>query len=160
LNRQKNSGAARNACGGAALLAPSRGQQNERADAADGAPSASIIEGFLKTVERIEKILDLGTQMLEQNKPLALHDLNHKKSHGLLELRRAIDACRSLDRSTSALTRAPLARLREKLERNLASLQTHLKAVTEIVAIITRAIQDHESDGTYSISRRARDDAR
>ncbi len=69
-----------------------------------------------------------------------------------------MSACRSLDRSVfEAETKAPLARLRKKLERNLVSLQTHLKAVSEIAAIITRAIQDHESDGTYSTSGCARD---
>ena len=40
--------------------------------------------------------------------------------------------------------RAPLERLRAKLESNLASLQTHLTAVGEIAAVIARAIQDHE----------------
>ncbi len=167
----KGSGEAKNAGGGAAPLAPIPGgqsgqQQNgymgsEHADTVDSAPSTSMIEGFLKTVERIEKVLDLETQMLEENKPFALHDFNHKKSHGLLELSRAMSACRSLDRATfEAVTKVPVARLRGKLERNLARLETHLKAVTEIAAIITRAIQDHESDGTYSVSRRARDDAR
>jgi hypothetical protein len=37
------------------------------------------------------------------------------------------------------------------LKQNLRMLQTHLNAVGEITAIIARAIQDHESDGTYSI---------
>jgi hypothetical protein len=51
--------------------------------------------------------------------------------------------------------KAPLARLRVKLESNLASLQTHLTAVAEIAAVIARAIQNHESDGTYTATRSA-----
>jgi hypothetical protein len=46
--------------------------------------------------------------------------------------------------------KAALAGLREKLQKNLAILQTHLDAVGAIAAIISRAIQEHESDGTYT----------
>jgi hypothetical protein len=46
-----------------------------------------------------------------------------------------------------------LAILRSKLERNSTILQIHLRAVQEVAAIIARAIQDAESDGTYSITK-------
>lgn len=124
-----------------------------------GAKSNPLLEAFFNSVRKLESLLDLETQLLNQNKPVALHDFNHKKSHGLLELSRAMNACRAHDRSMFDLeARAPLARLRTKLESNLASLQTHLAAVGEIAAIIARAIQDHESDGTYSLARYAKGD--
>jgi hypothetical protein len=43
-----------------------------------------------------------------------------------------------------------LAGLRVKLEKNLSLLDFHLKAVKEIAAIVARAIEEDESDGTYS----------
>jgi hypothetical protein len=43
-----------------------------------------------------------------------------------------------------------LGRLRGKLESNLAILETHMKAVQEISLLIARAIQEDDSDGTYS----------
>ncbi len=131
-------------------------QRNAIADRARG---RAMLEAFVNAIERLEGVLDQETQMLDQNMPIAFHDFNHRKSHGLLELSRAMIACRALDRSAfDAETSAPLARLRVKLESNLASLQTHLTAVGEIAAVIARAIQDHELDGTYTARRSARCD--
>ncbi|VTZ23990.1 conserved hypothetical protein [Methylocella tundrae] len=131
----------------------------ERSTLPEGEKSRPMLETFFNAVEKLESLLDLETQLLRQNKPVALHDFNHKKSYGLLELSRAMSACRAHDRSAFDFeARAPLGRLRTKLESNLASLQTHLTAVGEIAAIIARAIQDHESDGTYSIRRYTRSD--
>lgn len=125
----------------------------------DGVRSQAMLEAFVNAVERLEAVLDQETQMLDRNRPIALHDFNHRKSHGLLELSRAMIACRALDRvAFDVETSEPLARLRVKLESNLASLQMHLTAVGEIAAVISRAIQDHESDGTYTASRIARGD--
>lgn len=130
-------------------------------DLAKQAQSAVMLEAFVNAVERLERILDLETEMLKQNKPVTLHDFNHKKSYGLLELRRTMNAMRALDYCAfDGDAKAPLARLRVKLERNLAILQTHLKAVGEIAAIIARAIQDHESDGTYTADNHGEGDRR
>jgi hypothetical protein len=112
---------------------------------------AGMSEAFVTAIERIERLLDLETEMLKQHRPIVLHNFNHKKSHGLLELTRTMDALRALDNPAADFDlRAPLERLRVKLESNLAMLQMHLNAVGEIAEIIARAIQDHESDGTYS----------
>ncbi len=131
----------------------------ERDAVAEQARSRLMLEAFVNAVERLEGVLDQETQILDQNKPIALHDFNHRKSHGLLELSRAMTACSSLDRAVfDSESKVPLARLRVKLESNLASLQTHLTAVSEIAAVIARAIQDHESDGTYTARRSPRSD--
>lgn len=135
------------------------GEAAERNAITEGARPHAMLEAFINAVERLEDILEQETQMLDRNRPIALHDFNHRKSHGLLELSRAMIACRALDRVAFDFeTSAPLARLRVKLESNLASLQTHLMAVGEIAAVISRAIQDHESDGTYTARRFARGD--
>ncbi len=123
---------------------------------AEAAQSRSTLAAFLGVIEKLERVLDLETHMLNQNKPIALHDFNHQKSLGLLELSRAMSACSILDRAAfDREARAPLARLRGKLDRNLASLATHLAAVGEIASTIARAIEDHESDGTYTARRYA-----
>jgi hypothetical protein len=91
--------------------------------------------------------------MLKRHQPIALHDFNHEKSHGLLELKRTMTAMRAFDSvQFEHNAKAPLARLRLKLESNLEILQTHLTAVGAIAAIVARTIQEHESDGTYTIA--------
>jgi hypothetical protein len=113
---------------------------------------AEIIFGtFNNAIERLECLLDKETAMLVEQQPFALDEFNHKKRHGLLELSRAMDAMRELDRNLLCHDlKTPLARLRVKLQNNLAILQTHLDAVGAIAGIIARAIQEQESDGTYT----------
>jgi hypothetical protein len=110
-----------------------------------------IFDAFINAVKRLERLLDRETAMLIEHQPITLDDFNHKKRHGLLELSRAMDAMRGLDRDCLGHDpKAPLAGLRVKLQKNLMILQTHLDAVGTIAAIIARAIQEHESDGTYT----------
>jgi len=133
------------------MCAPAQALLATPDDAAKQTQAAIMTAAFLNVISRLEEILDLETEMLKQHRPIVLHDFNHKKSHGLLELSRAMDAIRALDRSSFDFdARTPLAGLRVKLESNLSMLRTHLHAVGEIAAIIARAIQDHESDGTYT----------
>ncbi len=110
-----------------------------------------MLDAFIGAVERLERTLDRETEMLRQHRQIALRDFNHAKSHGLLELKRTLAAMRAFDPTVFECdAKAPLARLRQKLEDNLTILQTHLTAIEEIAAIIARTIQDHESDGTYT----------
>jgi hypothetical protein len=110
-----------------------------------------IFDAFNNAVDRLERLLDRETAMLIEHQPIALDDFNRKKRHGLLELSRAMDAMRGLHHDFHGHDpKVPLARLRVKLQKNLMILQTHLDAVGAIAAIIGRAIQDHESDGTYT----------
>lgn len=124
------------------------------AQTGDGAPethSLVRLEAFLSTVARLERILDRETAMLKGRQIAAMHDFNHDKSYGLLELSRTMAAMRSQDPSTfEVAARASLTSLRGKLEANLAVLRMHLTAVSEVAAIIMRAIHEHESDGTYT----------
>lgn len=110
-----------------------------------------VFDALINAVERLERLLDKETTMLIEHQPVTFDDFNHKKRHGLLELSHAMDAMRGLDRDChSHDPKAPLARLRVKLQKNLVILQTHLDAVGTIAAIIARAIHEHESDGTYT----------
>jgi hypothetical protein len=110
-----------------------------------------VFNAFINTIDRLERLLDHETAMLSEHQLLAFDDFNRKKSHGLLELRRAIDAMHGLDRVDLGFDAKPvLARLRMKLQKNLMMLQTHLDAARAVAAIIARTIQEHESDGTYT----------
>ncbi|MGA3303756.1 MAG: hypothetical protein ABSC72_10770 [Methylovirgula sp.] len=115
------------------------------------APQLSIVrDGMVKTIERIISMIDLETDSLRHYRPIDLAAFNHQKSHALLELTRALRAMPrdSLDREIVAA----IVRLREKLESNLQALDVHLKAVRQVSALIARAIEDDDSDGTYTHS--------
>lgn len=103
-----------------------------------------------KTIERVANIIDLETESLRLYQPIDLVAFNHQKSHGLLELTRAVRALPPTAFDHSILQ--DLARLREKLEKNLAVLDIHLKAVRQVSTLIAQAIEDDNSDGTYSAS--------
>jgi hypothetical protein len=120
------------------------------APAADEARVAALRETFSQTVERIERLVDLETATLEQYRPVDFSEFNHRKTHALLELDRAMRALGTQARD--ARMRSELERLRDKLKRNLATLEIHLKAVRQVCSLIARAIETEESDGTYSSS--------
>jgi hypothetical protein len=106
------------------------------------------LDAFINAVERLEHIIDVETELLQAHKLVALQQFNHKKIFGLLELRRAMQA--QVGHAFDPEMENALSGLRGKLETNLCLLQMHLTAVREISSIIAQAIQDHESDGTYT----------
>jgi hypothetical protein len=110
-------------------------------------PSASV-EACLRAIERVEQVIDQETFALKQHQVGGLADFNHRKSHGLLELTRAIRALGGAAAGQSLRPR--LLSLQARLKENADTLQLHLKAVQEVSALMTRAIRDGESDGTYS----------
>jgi hypothetical protein len=132
---------------------PSPPPNSSAGAAARNQPSSNVpssaLSAFSKAVERLEQVIDLETQVLMENKPADLHEFNHRKNFGLLELTRTM---RALEGTPSEQVRILLVNLRTKLDRNRKALDTHLRAVQEISAIIAKAIRDSESDGTYSVS--------
>ena len=116
-------------------------------------PPASF-EACLRAIERVEQVVEQETLALRRRELGALADFNHRKSHGLLELTRAV---RTLGAADDARNLAlPLRNLQAKLTENSIALQMHLKAVQEVSGLMARAIRDGESDGTYSASGRFR----
>lgn len=112
---------------------------------------AGLRQAFRGTIERLEQIIDLETATLQQHVPVDLRGFNHKKSHGLLELTRAL---RTMDKvAFDQASVASLERLRGKLGKNLAVLDSHLRAVRQVSGLIARAIEDGDSDGTYSVAK-------
>jgi hypothetical protein len=105
---------------------------------------------LLKVIERLEDVIDQETAALQSRTKYDLKDFNDRKSHGLLELSRAIRFLNGAGPDETVKSR--MATLRGKLETNRAVLKMHLDAVREISTIVADAIRDAESDGTYSIS--------
>jgi hypothetical protein len=117
-------------------------------------PPAAARAAFLMTIERLEQVIDLETRELGGFKVADLREFNHRKSQALLELSRVM---RGLgDSGLGERGQAKLVRLRAKLDKNLSVLRMHLTAAQEVSAIIARAIQEADSDGTYSAAHAAK----
>jgi hypothetical protein len=101
-----------------------------------------------RAIERLGEVVDQETAALRNRVAVDLADFNNRKSQGLLDLNRALRAHDGLARDKAALER--LAGLRAKLDANRAALKTHLDAVREVATVLSDAIRDAESDGTYS----------
>jgi hypothetical protein len=108
----------------------------------------ATVGAFLRAIERVEEVIDPETHALRHGESIDLAEFNRRKSHGLLELTRGI---RNLNgpEAEEAIARR-LRPLRAKLDENGALLRRHLDAVHEISNVLSRAIRDGESDGTYS----------
>ena len=107
-------------------------------------------ENLTNTIARVMRVVDLETETLRLCQPIDLSAFNHQKSHGLLDLMRAMRSIGAASFDREILQE--LACLREKLETNLVAIDIHLKAVRQVSALIARAIEDDNSDGTYSAS--------
>jgi hypothetical protein len=110
--------------------------------------AGSIWSTVESALARLEEAVEQETAALRARKGLDLKEFHERKSQGLLELTRAMRHIDGGAPPPGLMQR--LAGLREKLEANSALLKLHLEAVREISAVMTDAIRDAESDGTYS----------
>ncbi|MBN9291967.1 MAG: hypothetical protein J0H36_12875, partial [Hyphomicrobium denitrificans] len=85
---------------------------------------------------------------LEKSLKVDVKTSNDRKSQGLLDLNQALRRLQKSDVNTDLQLR--LAQFREKLLVNLRKIRLHLDAVKEIAAMLSDAIQNAESDGTYT----------
>jgi len=116
-------------------------QFERRSQSAAAAAALPIVERLIATVEAENRDLEHG-------RPAQFEAYSLRKNQGLLELNRLIPA---LDRAVAAgPLRQALADLQAKLEVNRRALAMKLKACAAVSEIIARAIQDGQSDGTYS----------
>ena len=110
--------------------------------------SPAISELMKAALYRLEKALDQENEALAAFDPRNLSEYSRIKTQSLLEL----------ERSATVLSRseAPpelqqlLTTLRQKLELNRWLLLLHLEAAREVTTVITSAMREAESDGTYS----------
>ena len=108
-----------------------------------------------KAAERLEEIVEQETAALRARKAVDFNDANNRKSQGLLDLSRALHLLG--DGVPAEETKHALRRLRSKLDDNRDVLQTHLDAVHEVAGIIADAIRNADSDGTYSLRFRSKE---
>ena len=114
---------------------PTRGAQPPAAAAA------------LPIIERLIATVDAENRDLEQGRRVKYEVYSLNKNQGLLELNRLLPA---LAVAAAGPLRDALAELHTKLEINRRALAVQLKACEAVSEIITRAIQDGQSDGTYT----------
>lgn len=101
-----------------------------------------------KVIGRLEEVVREETAALTRHTTADLEGYIAAKSHAALELSRAL---RGFDATTADQdTRERIGALRRQLDGNRALLDLHLRAVREIAQILTDAIRESESDGTYS----------
>ncbi|HRO50522.1 MAG TPA: flagellar biosynthesis protein FlgN [Hyphomicrobium sp.] len=112
---------------------------------AGGSAPVSMLEISL---QRLEEIVDQETTALKQRETIDLKAFNDRKSQALLELTRWMRNMSGVEATPEIAAR--IGALKEKLLVNQAVLKLHLEAVREISASMADAIQQSESDGTYT----------
>lgn len=102
----------------------------------------------LSVIAKLQACLDEETHALISSPGVDLGGFGARKGQALMELNRALPA------STVPLPRAvavALSVLRWSINENMRVLALHVTAVREISKLLTDAIRDEESDGTYSV---------
>ena len=102
----------------------------------------------LPIIERLIATIDAENLDLEQGRRVKYEVYSLNKNQGLLELSRLLPALAGA--AAAGPLRDALAELHAKLEINRRALAVQLKACEAVSEIITRAIQDGQSDGTYT----------
>jgi hypothetical protein len=116
-----------------------------RAGAQDPDAARAVV---FSVIARIEGYLDEETEALSKSLKFDFKTSNDRKSQGLLDLNQALRRLKKSDVNADLQLR--LATFREKLAVNLRKIRLHLDAVKEIAAMLSEAIQNAESDGTYT----------
>lgn len=110
--------------------------------------SPAISERTKAALFRLEKALDQENEALAAFDSRNLSEYSRIKTQSLLELQRSATVLSREDVPAELLQL--LTTLRQKLEVNRWLLLLHLEAAREVTTVITSAIRDAESDGTYS----------
>jgi hypothetical protein len=105
------------------------------------------VAAALPIVQRLAATIEAENRDLEQGRRVEYEAYSQSKNQGLLELNRLAPA---LGAMPAAPLRDALAELHAKLEINRRALAVQLKACHAVSEIIALAIQDGQSDGTYS----------
>jgi hypothetical protein len=109
---------------------------------------SSAAAAALPIIERLSATIEAETRDLEQGRSVKYEVYSLSKNQGLLELNRLVPALAGA--ATAGPLRDALDDLHTKLEINRRALAVQLKACEAVSEIITRAIQDGQSDGTYT----------
>jgi len=113
-----------------------------------GRPQSPAAAAALPIVQRLIATIDAENRDLEQGRRVKYEAYSLSKNQGLLELNRLAPALRVA--TAAGPLRDALAELHAKLELNRQALAVQLKACHAVSEIIARAIQNGQSDGTYT----------
>jgi len=116
-----------------------------RAVAYDADAARAIV---VAVIRRIEDYLEQETMALDTAPNFDLKASNDRKSQGLVDLNEAMRRLNPADIDEDLNLR--LQTFRAKLDVNLRKIRLHLEAVKEIAGMLSDAIQNAESDGTYT----------
>jgi flagellar biosynthesis/type III secretory pathway chaperone len=118
------------------------------------AENRAVLDSIRHAASRLVELLDQETAALRKRNTGDLKDFNNRKAQALLDLDRATRMLQG-ERPDEATLRL-ISTLREKLDLNQHVLSMHIEAVREIASVIADAIQEAESDGTYTHSYRSK----
>jgi hypothetical protein len=121
------------------------GRRNSRPVVHDPDAARALVVAVLR---RVEGYLDEETAALEKSPNFDLKASNDRKSQGLVDLNQAMRRLKGTDVNEDL--QLGLQLFRKKLAINLRKIRLHLDAVKEITAMLSEAIQNAESDGTYT----------
>lgn len=116
--------------------------------------SAPRLARLASIISRIEEAVEEETASIRTDMRFDLKASNARKSRYLYELNKAVKGADAP--LLVAEQRESIQRLRDKLALNEAAILAHLHAVTEVAELIQHAIQNAETDGTYSAGEIAR----
>lgn len=104
-----------------------------------------------EAIDRLEAAVAQESAFLRGGRVVDLAEFNQRKRQGLLEIDRLLRPCgeRRDVSSAAGLDAGRIRRLAAGLEDNRQLLACHLKAVEAIAGLLSRAMRDAESDGTY-----------
>lgn len=107
-----------------------------------------VVVNLTHVVRRLEAVIDEETVALSGGRTVDLKEFNYRKGHGFLELNRTMNGLAPQAARDPAIA-VLFTGLKSKLERNQRVLKLHLDAVQEVASVISKAISDQDSDGTY-----------
>ncbi|ALV26329.1 hypothetical protein ACVNHC_16950 [Pannonibacter sp. Q-1] len=112
-----------------------------------------VNDTLIMAIIKAHTVVEAETEALREQGTADLRAFEFRKSQALLELARA---SRTLlapggDGARDVAVATELRRLRAALEANMQVLSLHLDAVREIAGMISQAMLEADSDGTYSL---------
>lgn len=125
---------------------PSGRQPPQRAVPVPRHAEAGAVESALS---RLEETLDAETAGLRAGQPIDFEEVNRRKNRSLLELTRL---SRNLPADRNDELRTTVERIRDKLSQNRRTVDLHVSAVREIAEMMSAALSEAESDGTYAMA--------
>jgi hypothetical protein len=148
MNNRPTDTSARQGLGEYSAMSPMRVVPQAMGGRNNAANPGVVTAALLNAIDRLEDVIQLESASLRGGKGTSsLDEFNYRKSHGLLELTRAVRNVDPGDMGEDIKLR--LTSLRRELENNRLLLKTHLDAAREISGILTAAMRRAESDGTY-----------